>query len=50
MGIARNVLRSAHTWAAASMCVLVFVHLILNCRQYIGELKSLFKRREEKKL
>ena len=46
MGFARNAIRNAHTWAAAFMCILVSIHLILNCRQYLGELKSLFKRKK----
>jgi len=49
LGFARSSLRNAHTWAAASMCVLVLVHLILNRRIYFGELKSLIKRRGNKR-
>jgi len=41
MGFARGSLRNAHTWAAVFMCILVFVHLIMNIRLYISELKSL---------
>jgi len=49
MGFARAALRNAHTWAAAFMCILVCVHLILNFRIYISELKSLARRRENNK-
>jgi len=44
MGFARGSLRNAHAWVAASMCVLVLIHLFLNNRSYIKELKSLFRR------
>jgi len=43
LGFARSGIRSAHTWAAVSMCVLVLAHLILNRRLYFKELKSLFR-------
>ena len=49
MAFARSALRTAHTCAAAIMCILVIVHLILNCRVYISELKSLFGNRRSKK-
>jgi len=48
LGFARGALRSAHTWAAASMCVLVVIHLILNRRLYFSELKSLIRRKDNK--
>ena len=44
MGFARSSLRNAHTCAAAFMCVLVIVHLVLNCRLYFSELKALVRR------
>ena len=47
MGLARNDIRNAHTWAAASMCLLALIHLVLNRRVYFGELKSLFKRKKD---
>jgi len=44
LGFARSGLRSAHTFAAATMCLLVIAHLLLNIRVYISEIKSFFKR------
>jgi len=49
MGFARSALRNSHTWAAALMCILVIIHLILNRRLYLSELKSLVKRRDNKR-
>jgi len=45
MGITRNALRNAHTWGAALMCILCFIHLVLNRRLYFNELKSFFGHR-----
>jgi len=44
LGFPRNALRNAHTYAAAFMCVLALIHLILNRRLYFSGLKSLFGR------
>ena len=43
-GVPRNTLRVAHFWVAASMCVLIVVHVFLNIRVYLAELKS-FRRK-----
>jgi len=49
MGIARSAIRDAHTMAAALMCILAVIHLILNRRVYFSELKSLSKRSRDKR-
>ena len=43
-GFSRQSLREIHFWAAASMCVFIPVHLILNCRLYLAELRVLMKK------
>ena len=43
-GISRGVLRKFHFFTAVSMCVLVTVHLSLNCRLFLSELRALRKR------
>ena len=45
LGIPRYVLRETHFWAAASMCVLIPLHLILNLGLYKAELRSLGSKR-----
>ena len=39
-GVPRYVLRSLHICAAAAMCVCAPVHLIINRRQYLAELRA----------
>ena len=41
LGISRHELRAIHFWTAVSVCVLAAVHLCLNCRVYLSELRSL---------
>jgi len=41
LGISRYVLREVHFWVAASMCLIVPVHLFFNLRLYKAELRSL---------
>jgi len=41
LGISRHDLRVIHFWTAAIICVLAAVHLCLNCRVYLSELRSL---------
>ena len=43
-GFSRQSLREIHFWAAVSMCVLIPVHLILNCRLYLAEVRALMKK------
>jgi len=46
LGITRYALREAHFWAALSMCALIPVHLLLNRRLYLSELRSLRRGKE----
>jgi len=41
LGFSRHMLRETHFWVAASMCVLIPVHLILNLRIYRAEVRAL---------
>ena len=41
LGFTRHLLREVHFWSAASMCVLVPVHFILNLSVYRSELRSM---------
>ena len=43
LGISRKVLREIHFYVAVSMCVLVAVHLVLNCKLYLAGLRALLK-------
>ena len=43
-GFTRQGLRGTHFWAAVSMCVLIVVHLTLNFRVYLAELRALMKK------
>jgi len=47
LGFSRYILREAHFWIAASMCVLIPVHLILNLRIYKAELRTMRRRGKE---
>ena len=40
LGVSRHTLREAHFWVAVSMCVFIPVHLILNLKVYISELRA----------
>ena len=40
LGFSRHALREAHFWVAVSMCVFIPVHLILNMRIYLTELRA----------
>ena len=42
-GISRSALRSAHFAAAVAMCLFAAVHLFLNRRAYLAELRALSK-------
>ena len=50
LGIPRGALRSAHAFLAFSMCVIIPVHLFLNRKIYLGELKALFKRGKDNEI
>ena len=39
-GISRGVLRQIHFWAAAFICVLIIVHLVMNRRLYLAGLRA----------
>ena len=41
LGIPRYILRETHFWVAIAMCVLIPVHLFLNLRVYLAELRAL---------
>ena len=43
-GIARITWRSIHFWAGAGMCVFIIIHIILNLRIYLSELRAFKKR------
>jgi len=45
LGIARASLRQAHFIAAASLCLLIIVHIIINFKQYLAELRALGRSR-----
>jgi len=47
LGFSRHLLRETHFWVAVFMCLLVPVHLFLNFRTYIAELRSFSKRRKD---
>ena len=40
LGVSRNALRSSHFWVAFSTVVLTVVHLMLNFRVFLAELRS----------
>ena len=42
LGISRNTLRVAHFWAAVFICAMIILHVIVNWRIYLAELRSLF--------
>ena len=46
-GVSRNTLRGSHFWVAISICALVVVHLILNFRVYLAELRGLRGKRSD---
>jgi len=41
LGISRHMLRETHFWVAASTCLLIPVHLMLNLRIFRAELRAL---------
>ena len=45
LGIPRAALRETHFWMAISICLLTLIHIVLNFRIFIGELRSLLKRK-----
>ena len=48
LGISRHILRQIHFWIAASMCVLIPVHLFLNLHTLRTELRTLRKNKHNK--
>ena len=49
LGFARGAIRNAHAWAAVILCVLAALHMILNFRLYLSELKALIGRGDNKR-
>ena len=48
LGIPRYILRTAHTRAAAGMCVFLAAHIFINRRLYGNELAALIKSKRDK--
>ena len=48
MGVSRNALRVSHFWVAVSILALAVVHLVLNFRIYLNELRAFFRDRTGK--
>jgi len=46
-GVSRAVLREVHFYVACALCILVPVHLVLNFKLYLQELRSVGKRKDE---
>ncbi|MDR0489822.1 MAG: DUF4405 domain-containing protein [Oscillospiraceae bacterium] len=46
LGMPRYILREAHFWVAGLICVLIILHLLINRRIYLKELKALVKGRK----
>ena len=45
LGMPRGALRTTHFYVAVFACVLIIIHLTLNCGVYLKELRSLWKRK-----
>jgi len=46
-GFSRYTLRVMHFYMALFMCVLICIHLILNCKLFLSELSGLLKKRKK---